>query len=166
MPLMFISNYAIVSDNLLQCSAGRIKHRRHFGLSKMPSTSKLQKNLFVSEFKEFREEGPNDLSRILDDFRGNIQSIHKDVVSMWEQLDTEENWNHFNECMDNLNIYKNYARSFYNFKNYLNQSLDTIDQEQLGDLMMKFLANTLPIRWAKAQILRKCFWFEKYFWWR
>ena len=135
-------------------------------------TLRCAQNIFTKGFMDFHRNASDNLRNVVNNFKTDFIEMSNIFFSMSDRMDTDISQEHFNSCLDNLDLYTGFSESFYDLVDYFNQTLDlgTIDVNRFTVVTRNFLdyvdkPNERAKR-IKEDILKNCFWFEQYFWWR
>ena len=127
---------------------------------------------FTKEFPEFHRNSSDNLTHVVGRFDNDIETIHMEILNSSVHMGMEENWGYFNTCKSYLSFYRQFANSFYDMVDLLNQTDGINTDDDLFDATSKFqtfvhsyigMNKSFDFR---AEVLKNCFWFEKHFWWR
>ena len=140
--------------------------------SSCEATLACARTIFTLGLSEFNRNASDNLIELVELFITDIHKITKNIVTDSMHLDTEENWGYFNSCKKFLTPYTSLAQSFYNMVDQFNQMNEEINKEDLLNATIQF--ETYVYRYTgqdvendfKREVLRNCFWFERFFWWR
>ena len=140
--------------------------------SSCEATLACARDIFTLGFSEFNKNASDNLIKLVELFIIDITEITKNIVTDSMHLDTEENWGYFNSCGKFLTSYTILAQSFYDMVDQLKQINEEIKKEDLLNATIQF--ETYVYRYTgqdiendfKREVLRNCFWFERFFWWR
>ena len=140
--------------------------------SSCEATLASARTIFTLGFSEFNRNASDNLIKLVELFTIDIHKITKNIVTDSMHLDTEENWGYFNSCKKFLTPYTSLAQSFYNVVDQFNQMNEEINKEDLLNATIQF--ETYVYRYTgqdvendfKREVLRNCFLFERFFWWR
>ena len=135
------------------------------------SIQKCAQDIFTLGFQDFQSDTPDSLSEVVENFRGDFLKLHNEFLASSPELNTTTSYEYSNNCNVNLNSYIEFAGSFYDLVDYFNTDIDERDPQildTLADIFAGCLEPASPPRivFIKELILKNCFWFEKYFWWR
>ena len=132
---------------------------------------KCAQDIFTLGFQDFQRDTSDSLPTVVESFRRDFLKLHNEFLASSPELNTMTSYEYLNDCNINLNNYIEFAESFYDLVDYFNTNIGERDPQILDGLSDKFVRYLEPaspprIVFIKELILKKCFWFEKYFWWR